>query len=223
MTRAPSSGGKSRLGAHLSPERLASLRTALVADAISIASASGFHVRVFVTPSGCVDELRAMAPGIECRPQRGEDLGARMANAIAEVLRDGFDAAIVIGTDVPMLTPRDITHAAELIDDGVIVLGPATDGGYYLLGTVRETPALFDGIAWGTGHACRDTILRAEAEGFDIALLRKLSDLDTPDDLERIRVELEGAPPDVAPSLRRWCDEETQRRLPQRHRDSEKT
>lgn len=216
MTRAPSSGGKSRLVPHLSSERLASLGAALAADALSVAVASGFPVQAYVTPPDGLDEVRAIVPGLECRPQQGGDLGARMSNAIADVLQSGFEAAMVIGTDVPLLLARDLTAAAELIDDGVVVLGPATDGGYYLVGTSREVPTLFENIEWGTGHVCRDTILRAEAQGLDIALLRQLTDLDTPADLDLIRAELASAAPDAAPSLRRWYHGETQRRWPQR-------
>jgi hypothetical protein len=72
---------------------------------------------------------------------------------------------LLIGTDIPSLTPGDLAEAASLVADDVLVIGPAADGGYYLIGTTRDEPSLFEGVEWGTGHVTRDTIRRVQEDG----------------------------------------------------------
>jgi len=205
LVRAPSSGGKSRLAPHLSASRLTALRHALLAD--TLAAVSGLpDVFVFVTPDEAVLEGETSLPVI---PQGAGDLGARMLYALQFLLK-GSDpaAAILVGSDVPLLTANHITEATNtLTTSGGIVLGPADDGGYYLIGMRQAHPELFEGIAWGSDSVLTDTLRAADRAGIGAHLTRSAYDVDTIDDLLRLERDLAWLPSAVCPALRRWFSE----------------
>jgi uncharacterized protein len=116
-------------------------------------------------------------------PQGPGDLGDRMARAFEEAFAAGADRAIVVGTDCPGITADLAEQAFERLATADLVLGPATDGGYYLIGLRRPIPALFAGIAWGQETVLHETRKRAEELGLTISLLTTLSDVDRPEDL----------------------------------------
>ena len=116
-------------------------------------------------------------------PQGPGDLGDRMMRAIAEAFAAGADRVIVVGTDCPDITSALAAEALERLATADLVLGPATDGGYYLIGLRRPIPALFAGIAWGQETVLRETQERAEKLGLATSLLTALSDVDRPEDL----------------------------------------
>lgn len=120
------------------------------------------------------------------KPQRGADLGERMRRALQAALRR-HRAAILIGSDCPALRPRDLRRAARLLAGNCdVVLGPAEDGGYVLIGARRSSPVLFSGIAWGGPSVYADTVARLDALGYRWRALRALWDVDRPEDLERL-------------------------------------
>jgi glycosyltransferase A (GT-A) superfamily protein (DUF2064 family) len=142
--------------------------------------------------------------------QQGEDLGARMCSAMEELLeRRGYAAAMLIGADVPLMTPRHLTEAAELLIRDTIVLGPADDGGYYLIGMRQVRRELFASaeVEWGTGTALADTLRIADRMGADARLIGSACDVDTIEDLHRLETDLVRAPAHVALHLRRWFTE----------------
>jgi glycosyltransferase A (GT-A) superfamily protein (DUF2064 family) len=95
-------------------------------------------------------------------------------------------AAVIIGTDCPSLTPQDLRRAARLLrGDCDVVLAPAEDGGYVLIGLSKACPRLFEGIEWGGSSVLRETLARSE--GLKVKRLRTLWDVDRPRDLERLR------------------------------------
>ena len=119
---------------------------------------------------------------VEFRLQRGRDLGERMVNALSKARRP----AIVIGTDCPALTPRDLRRAARWLRAGCdAVLAPAEDGGYALIGLRRARKEFFEGILWGGPQVYADTVKRLA--GYRWRALRRVWDLDRPGDLERFR------------------------------------
>ena len=125
--------------------------------------------------------------GVVFRLQRGADLGERMYNALSRALRR-HDAAILIGTDCPMLAPQDLRRAARLLRGGCdVVLAPAEDGGYALIGARRVSPGIFEGIAWGGTNVYAATAERLLHSGYRWRALRELWDLDRPEDLDRLR------------------------------------
>jgi glycosyltransferase A (GT-A) superfamily protein (DUF2064 family) len=218
MARAPSSAGKTRLASHLSPSRLAALRTAMLAD--TLRALDGLpDVTIFFTPDDAADEIAAVAslPGVA---QGGGNLGARMLRALQYLLRvsdtaagqprcptpgAAFDAAILVGSDIPLLSADHVLEAAETLRaGGGVVLGPADDGGYYLIGMTEAHAGLFEGIAWGTGSVLSDTLRAAERRGTEARLVRGAYDADTIDDLHRLERELTAAPSGVCAGVRRW-------------------
>ena len=120
------------------------------------------------------------------RQQRTGDLGARLAAAFSELLSHPADRAVVVGSDCPDLGPDTIQAALAALDGHDLVIGPARDGGYYLIGLRSPAPALFEGISWGTDRVLTQTLERAARLGLTIHLLEVLEDVDTPDDLVRL-------------------------------------
>ena len=118
--------------------------------------------------------------------QQGEDLGDRMAYAFETALAD-HDKAVIIGSDCPYLSPVLLDEAFELLDDSDFVIGPATDGGYYLLGMNRFAPEVFQGIEWSTDTVFRETVARIRQSGADYEVLPLLSDVDEIGDWERFK------------------------------------
>lgn len=109
--------------------------------------------------------------------QEGEDLGARMAQAFAA--GSDFSAQVIIGSDCPQLQAAHLNQAFALLEVHPFVLGPAKDGGYYLLGLRQPTPALFSDMRWSTPTVAAETLHRIEQMGGGHALLPTLSDVDT--------------------------------------------
>jgi len=208
MARAPSADGKTRLAAHLPADRLLSLRKALLTDTLNIVeSAPGASAVVFFTPADAKDEIRALSGDrLTCVAQRGHDLGERMLAAIEHLLTAGqFETAILVGTDMPLLTAGHITEACEALDASRgVVLGPADDGGYYLIGMRTMHPQLFQGIEWGSPSVLTDTLRAADRAGIEPRLIRRGYDVDTIDDLRRLESDLRTASPNVARQVRAW-------------------
>jgi len=117
------------------------------------------------------------------RRQGSGDLGDRMHDAFQDGLRRGAKRMVVIGTDCPELTPRIVGDAFDGLAENDLVLGPAEDGGYYLIGLSRPTRALFEGISWGTSQVLDSTLEVARGLGLSVALLPRLGDVDRPEDL----------------------------------------
>ena len=116
-----------------------------------------------------------------------------------------YDAAVLVGTDIPWLTADRVRDAVgTLTAEGGVVLGPADDGGYYLIGMTRTHEGLFEQIAWGTGSVLSDTLRAAERCGVDARLIQSAYDVDTIDDVRRLERDLAVAPADACPHMRRW-------------------
>ena len=139
---------------------------------------------------------RASRRDSRCWPSEGEDLGARQARLISEVLSLGHQAALVIGTDSPTLPRECLDEAVSLVmaPDVDLVLGPTDDGGYYLIGLRAPCPALFEGMPWSTSAVLSRTLDRAQRLGLRVACLPAWFDVDTKADLERLAAELAVTP-----------------------------
>lgn len=148
--------------------------------------AGGEYERLFFfDPADAGEEMEAWFPGQAWIPQEGPDLGARMAAAFDETFARGARRAAVVGSDVPWVTRDHVGRALRCLDRHDLVLGPAHDGGYYLLALDRPRPALFDGIAWSTPAVLASTLERAAGLGLTVRLLEGLPDIDTLDDVAR--------------------------------------
>lgn len=209
MARAPSAKGKSRLASHFSAERLHALKIALLADTLRKFETLP-DVYIFFTPDDAADELAQWGyPRLRRLPQGPGDLGRRMCTAVRHLLDiQKYDAAVLVGTDIPWLTTEHVREAVDtLAGGGGVVLGPADDGGYYLIGMTRTHRHLFEQIAWGTGRVLTDTLRAAERCGVNARLIQTAYDVDTIDDVRRLERDLEMAPADACPHIRRWFSE----------------
>jgi hypothetical protein len=120
------------------------------------------------------------------REQRGDGLGDRMKLAFTDAFAAGVSQVAIIGTDCPDLTASIITEAFTALGDRDLVLGPAEDGGYYLIGLKQVWVELFTGIAWGTDTVLAQTLAIAEKLALRTYLLPVLQDIDRPEDLDSL-------------------------------------
>jgi uncharacterized protein len=188
FARAPVAGqAKSRLVPALGAEGAAGLQRVLMRLALQRAlAARGARVELWL--AGAADEpLRRELQdlGIADRfEQRGADLGRRMAHAVDHAFARTGAPCVLIGTDCPAQTTADLEQAAAALAAHDVVLQPAVDGGYVLIGMRRPRPALFDSIDWGGDQVCAQTRARAERQCASLLQLRTLPDLDTEADLK---------------------------------------
>ena len=128
-------------------------------------------------------------------PQSPGDIGVRMERAFEDLFARGARRVAVTGTDVPALEREDVRAALESLDEHDVAIGPATDGGYYLIALKRPQPELFRGIAWSGPDVLTRTLERAATGNLDVRVLRTMGDVDTVEDLaaewERVRPLLE--------------------------------
>ncbi len=116
--------------------------------------------------------------------QFGESLGERMQNAFQFSLISGYENVILIGSDIIKLKEDLLTEAFEKLSDNDIVIGPAVDGGYYLIGMKKMHAGLFKDIRWGGPDVYNQTIYKCDKYELSYGVTRKLADLDTVDDFK---------------------------------------
>lgn len=124
-----------------------------------------------------------------CHPQQGNNLGSRMAMAFEQVFSQGYQQVLLIGSDIPGLDAAYLKQATALLQRHDVVIGPAVDGGYCLIGCHhnRFTPRLFQDIAWSTAQVLTSTCQTCAAAGLDYHLLPMLRDIDTIEDLKALQ------------------------------------
>jgi uncharacterized protein len=138
---------------------------------------------VFFAPPEARAEVSQWLPAETLVAQEGDDLGQRMHAAFAVAFARGATRAALIGTDVPRLSRTHVLEALAALERCPVVLGPATDGGYYLVGLREPRPELFRDVAWGTSSVRATTLDRAASLGLAVHLLPPLRDVDTAADL----------------------------------------
>jgi len=185
FVRAPEAGRvKTRLAAEVGAEAALRVYVRLAEHALAEARAAGAAVRVHFTPAGAEAAVRGWLGGpADYLPQAEGDLGERLERAFAEAFAAGFRRVVVIGSDLPELSAEVLRRAAVLLDGYAAVLGPARDGGYYLLGLRAPLPEVFRGIPWSTDAVLARTLDRLRAAGIEPALLETLGDVDEAADL----------------------------------------
>ncbi|MFC3199117.1 TIGR04282 family arsenosugar biosynthesis glycosyltransferase [Parapedobacter deserti] len=120
--------------------------------------------------------------------QLGADLGERMQNAFAAVFQKGYVNTVLIGTDCPALSEHIVQRAFDELEGHDVVIGPADDGGYYLLGMNAPHPELFTGIAWSTERVFETTTVICDRLGLRYAILPSLPDIDEEKDLVHLKL-----------------------------------
>jgi rSAM/selenodomain-associated transferase 1 len=189
LTRAPSAGGKTRLFAELGRPVDPTLLQALLLDTLEGAAVPGVRRVVAVTPRGAcaeVQELLGSASDVRTLPQEEGDLGARIRAVMETLFEEGARAVALIGSDLPHITAARIVEAFQLLEEDpkALVLGPAADGGYYLI-AARHVPRVFAGIDWGSALVLQQTERAAAADGRRVHRVASLADVDTADTLRR--------------------------------------
>jgi hypothetical protein len=124
-----------------------------------------------------------LGKGFRYVPQGGGDLGTKMDRAFREVFSEGIRKAVLIGSDLPELSVFHIREAWTALDAFDVVLSPATDGGYGLIGLRRAAPDIFREIAWSTDRVLEETLAKSAAAGLKAKVLPAVRDVDLPDDL----------------------------------------
>ena len=191
LTRAPASGGKTRLFSSLglAPDRR--LLEALLLDTVEHAATAGAACVVAVTPASAVSDVRALleqstAAAVEVVSQPEGDLGERMRATMAMLFARGAAAVALIGSDLPHIDPSAIRGAFAMLDaePEAVVLGPTDDGGYYLIAATR-TPDVFDGVAWSTPRVLDQTVALARRSGTPVRVIDQIEDVDSAEALRR--------------------------------------
>jgi uncharacterized protein len=188
FTRYPEPGkAKTRLIPVLGKEGAANLHRLMaqrtIAHALVLENSRQLSVAIHYTDSSQQLMQDWLGTDIIYHQQSDGDLGERMSAALQKSLDLGIDKVVIIGTDCPKLKPEIIAKAFDELSDQDLVLGPAKDGGYYLIGLRRRIPELFDGINWGTSEVFADTLAIAQKLSLSIGVLPILADIDRPEDL----------------------------------------
>lgn len=186
---------KTRLAESLGPDRATAVYAAFVRDLVGRSRRlANRRVMCFTPATGDAREFFARLSGddYELWPQPETDLGRRMASFFCDHLREPDDRVVLIGSDSPTLPREFVERAFVMLGEADIVLGPATDGGFYLVGMRGRCWPIFDGIAWSTPIVLADTIDRVRQAGATLALLPPWYDVDTEADFHLLRGHVAG-------------------------------
>lgn len=198
MARYPEVGKtKTRLARAIGDEEAVHLYQAFLIDLAQRFAGSAYDLHWAYTPAE-IDYaafLAALVPSLahpmQCFPQQGTDLAARMLHAFQWTHERHFERTILIGSDSPHVNSRIIANAREALDEADVVLGPAEDGGYYLI-AMRQPHDVFSAIPMSTGVVLQRTIELAISQGLRVCLLESLFDIDELPDLLRLGKLLQG-------------------------------
>ena len=211
VVRVPTQGmTKTRLGRGIGHETATALYAACVHDLgarlTSAARRDGYDLYWFYADpavEGTASLERLLPPGSALLPQTGGDLSERLLHGFRSLQALGYDEIAVLGSDSPHIPATWIREAFAALQTADVMLGPACDGGYYLL-ALRARPLiddLFTGIKMSTPSVCAETVERAHSLGRTLRLGRVTFDVDEPEDLQTLHAALRGAPsPDADPA-----------------------
>lgn len=178
---------KTRLAAALGEDAAHELYHRFVQDILDTLQQTGVPVMICYYPPDSRNAVAAwLGPGQPYLPQEGRDVGERMENAFRQAFTRDFSRVVLIGSDIPDLPAPLINEALEALRMHDAVIGPARDGGYYLIGFRNDTffPGVFSGIAWSTGTVFRSTMQAFGKAGQRVHELPLWQDVDTIEDLK---------------------------------------
>jgi uncharacterized protein len=181
---------KTRLSPLLDEETILQLYTCFLHDSIDkIRQLKNADLFIGVAPSNQSGFFTG-TPGTDTRlfVQEGKELGDKMRRAIQDRFEEGYERAVIIGSDSPSLPVAYIEQAFS--SDKDMVLGPSTDGGYYLIGMRGKLAEVFDGVAWGTGMVLQETFEHIAKNDIELELLPVWYDIDSPEDLKFFKTHL---------------------------------
>ena len=185
---------KTRLGAGIGAEQAAGLYARLLYGYLmDLLRADLGNTRVELSLASPADAhfFSAAFPELVVRPQIAGDLGQRMAASFAQAFTEGAEAVVLTGSDIPGLDSQLVCAAFDALSEAPAVIGPARDGGYYLIGMRAPGVFLFDGIEWSTERVLAQTEAAARSHGLRLAYLPELEDVDTGEEYDRWRSAVE--------------------------------
>jgi rSAM/selenodomain-associated transferase 1 len=188
---------KTRLAATLGQNVARDLYRCFILDMLSALESTGFPFVICYYPEDALDDLKGIVGDrYAFQPQYGEDLGERMKNGMVDSFAQGLDQAIVIGSDIPDLPQAFIRESFAALETYDSVIGPAFDGGYYLIGFKQKSflPEVFQGIEWGMDSVLTRTLDILRDNQHTAYLLPSLRDIDTVEDLRGLFQKHEGTP-----------------------------
>ncbi len=198
---------KTRMQPRLGPDQAAQLYTAMLCDLIERARAALAGVADCIIswsgPHTPQEELADLARGMASATQQGDDLGERMGRSLQETFQQGRRRVVIIGSDSPTLPSSYLHRALDALTRADIVLGPAMDGGYYLMGARRLHLTLLRGIPWSTPRVLELTRRRIRKEAIPCEELPPWHDVDTWEDVVRLSEELDHMKAKRSPDLPR--------------------
>lgn len=177
---------KTRIARDLGAHRAAEIYSRIAMRTIENVSMPDIHETViYFDPPDGEKEVRLWLgiDDVNYEPQSGGTIGDRMSNAFERVFSGGAEKAVLVGSDVPEITGGTINDAFKLLEETDVVIGPAADGGYYLLGLKKFEPFLFSGIEWGTSLVLERTLDRIKEKNLSHKTLDTLKDVDSIDDI----------------------------------------
>ena len=183
---------KTRLAHTLGEADALNVYAALLKDSLSLMSQwlqretqGPQRARVYLSEAG--DTQETLWDGLETYLQRGKDLGERMENCFAQEWDEGAHKVVLIGADAPMLPFYFLRQAFDALNWHDLVLGPAFDGGYWLVGAKEKTPPIFKDIQWSSSKVMEETMQKLKGSDVDATLLPFWYDVDDIDDVRRVK------------------------------------
>jgi rSAM/selenodomain-associated transferase 1 len=207
VAKAPVRGQtKTRLGAVIGLDAAASFYQCLLLDVLDLVRAVPDVTRAIAyAPYSAESFFNGIAPDFSLILQQGDDLGERLDHVLTQGLISGFERAAVLSSDTPLVDPGAISKSFDELDAGHdVAIGPCDDGGYYLLAVKQPQPDMLKPIQMSTPRVLQDTLAAAARRNLRVALLPSTIDIDTADDLARLRDSLAKSPPSVAARTRAW-------------------
>lgn len=186
FTRVPEPGKtKTRLEVRLSGDECARMHEAMLRDLQELKDGKEWDMFIYYTPLHGEEKIRSLLPGAcAYRPQAETEFGERMSRCIGEVLGEGYDACVLIGTDIPVIDCKLIQNAFRILQKEETVIAPTRDGGYYLIGMRELHKEIFEKQVYGRGSVFLDTVEKIKACGCTYGELTELVDIDEPEDIQ---------------------------------------
>jgi uncharacterized protein len=194
---------KTRLSSSLAPDDIIDLYKCLIEDTLQLARSVRTNALAIVCPASDVADLSGWLPEVEIVAQEGNGLAAGLASAFRIFIGRGYRHVVALDGDSPQIPSQRLEQAFHLLDSTDLVVGPTTDGGYYLVGTCASEARLFEQHRLGTGGALDSLLAAAQMLNLKVALTETAYDVDEPDDLVRLARELAQFP-SRAPQTARW-------------------
>jgi hypothetical protein len=193
---------KTRLAAAIGLEPAARLHRAFLQTLVERFAGAGDRRTLVFSPAHKRAEFQTLgAASWRLQPQPAGDLGRRMQVYFESAFAAGAERVVLIGSDSPTLPASYVESAFELLQGRPVVLGPAADGGYYLVGASRKPPPIFEGVAWSQPSVFAETAEKLAAARLEFATLPGWYDVDAVEDLRRLHDELSAGAEESAATL----------------------